>query len=290
MQRPKSGGGACGRRAATDSHLEVELKWLGSIAVCAAAVLLPAAAFAENENEKELKQDAVHRLVESHDAALSVYIGRVYVKQAALAAARDLLAQKGQAAGLSRTAWTLEAPEWQAAEHEMMQGVDQIIKVEVADPAWVKEAWSVLADKTLNAEEADEIAVHFESEGGQLQRQVIEWFVGELTLQTYTFTNRLKYGVPGSEQEMRDLQIVTYERKGRFPPIYDLSKYPNAMRFATRDPGVRYFKMMVMQGVNAVHVYLEKSADEARALVRSRAGLADPHIAKAVAESGTRGQ
>jgi len=36
--------------------------------------------------------------------------------------------------------------------------------------------------------------------------------VGELTLQTYTFTERLKYGVPGSEQEMRDLQIVTYER------------------------------------------------------------------------------
>ena len=45
-----------------------------------------------------------------------------------------------------------------------------------------------------------------------------------------------------------------------------------------------------LQGVNAVHVYLEKSADEARALVRSRAALADPHVAKAVAESGTRGQ
>ena len=46
-----------------------------------------------------------------------------------------------------------------------------------------------------------------------MQRRVIEWFVGELTLQTYTFTDRLRYGVRGSEQEMRDLQAVTEARQ-----------------------------------------------------------------------------
>ena len=162
-----------------------------------------------------------------------------------------------------------------------MQGVDELIQRKVARGAWVQEAWSELIAQTLNAEEADEIAVHFRSEGGQLQRQVIEWFVGELTLQTYTFTDRLKYGVPGSEQEMKDLQVVTYERKGRFPPIYDLTAYPDAVRFASVDPGVKYFKMMVMQGVHAVHVHLEQVADEARARIRARAGLADPYIARA---------
>jgi len=132
--------------------------------------------------------------------------------------------------------------------------------------------------------------VHFESEGGGLQRQVIEWFVGELTLQTYTFTDRLRYGVPGSEEEMRDLQIVTYERKGRFPPIYDLTKYPDAVRFASTDPGVKYFKAMVIQGVHALHTHLESVANEARTTIRSRADLIEPHIAHALSTRGAAGQ
>src|SRR5204863_9247962 len=57
--------------------------------------------------------------------------------------------------------------------------------------------------------------------------RVIEWFVGELTLQTYTFTDRLKYGVPGSEQEMEDLRKITYEIRSHFDQIYDLTKYPD---------------------------------------------------------------
>jgi len=251
--------------------------WYAVLAASIAAVL--AAAPAAAEDEEALKHDAVSRLVESHDPALSVYIGRVYVKQAALRAARDLLAERGQAAGLTKEKWNVDAEPWQGAERELMQGVDQIIERKVARPAWVREAWSELASSTLNAEEADEIAVHFQSEGGQLQRRVIEWFVGELTLQTYTFTDRLKYGVPGSEKEMRELQEVTYARQ--FRGIQDFTSYPDAVRFASRGPGVTYFKMMVMQGVHAVHVHLEAAADEARALIRSRAALVDPYIARA---------
>ena len=120
--------------------------------------------------------------------------------------------------------------------------------------------------------------MHFQTEGGQLQRRVIEWFVGELTLQTYTFTDRLKYGVPGSEQEMEDLRKTTYEIRSHFDDIYDLTKYPNAVRFASRGPGVEYFKMMVLQGVHVLHVHLEAVANEARETVRSRAALVDPYI------------
>ncbi len=233
---------------------------------------------AAKQDDLELKRDAVSRLSQSHDASLSTHIGRVYVKQAALKAARDLLGARGKAAGLRTAQWNLDNSEWQGAERELMQGVDQLIQDRVADSSWVLEAWSDLAARALNAEEADEIAVHFESEGGSLQRQVIEWFVGELTLQTYTFTDRLKYGVRGSEQEMRDLQIITYERRARFPSIYDLTKYPNALRFASIDPGVRYMKKMVLEGVHALHVHLEDAANTARSMIRARAALADPYI------------
>jgi hypothetical protein len=266
---------------------------LNCSAIAAVAALAAVAVFSGSvqagSSDDELKRDAISRLVSSHDPALSVGIGRVYVKQAALDAARDLLTERGSAAGLRPSEWNLKTAQWQAAERELMQGVDELIQRQVASSAWVQEAWSELISQTLDAEQADEIAVHFRSEGGQLQRQVIEWFVGELTLQTYTFTDRLKYGVPGSEEEMKDLQVVTYERKERFPPIYDLTSYPDAVRFASGDPGVKYFKMMVMQGVHAVHVHLEQVAEEARARIRARAVLADPYIARARGASGTKG-
>ncbi len=258
---------------------EVELNRYRWIAALAAAFFMSAAA-ADEDDPAALKADAVSRLARSHDATLSVDIGRVYVKQTALKTARDLLAERGKAAGLGPS-WNPGSPEWRAAERVLMQGVDQLIGAKVMNAAWVEQAWAGLASALLNGEEADEIAVHFRTEGGALQRQVIEWFVGELTLQTYTFTDRLKYGVPGSEEEMRQLQIATYERKERFPPIYDLTGYPDAMRFASADPGVKYMKMMVTQGVYAVHQHLEAVAEEARAMIRARAALVDPYIARA---------
>jgi hypothetical protein len=97
-------------------------------------------------------------------------------------------------------------------------------------------------------------------------------------LQTYTFTDRLKYGMPGSKQEMRDLQVVTHERI--FREIRDFTTYATAVRFASVDPGVEYFKMMASQGVHGVHLHLEQVADEARAMIRSRAALVDSHIAR----------
>jgi hypothetical protein len=249
--------------------------------VLAAAVAAAGVATAQTD-EAELKRDAVARVVESHDPALSVGIGRVYVKQQALLEARSVLRERGQAAGLDKAHWTPNEPNWQAAERELLQGVDALIERQVARDAWVKEAWSELVSQTLDAEEADQVAVHFQTEGGQLQRRVIEWFVGELTLQTYTFTDRLKYGVPGSEQEMKDLQVITYERM--FRGIQDFTAYPGAVQFASTDPGVKYFKMMVMQGVHAVHVHLEGVADQARAMIRARAPLVAPYIARATKE------
>jgi hypothetical protein len=72
--------------------------------------------------------------------------------------------------------------------------------------------------------------------------------------------------------------VVTYERM--FRGIHDFTPYPNAVRFASIDPGVKYFKMMAIQGVHAIHVHLEQVADQARAMIQARAPLVDPHIAR----------
>lgn len=271
------------------SIVEIGLKENSWIVALAMAFFV-SFAHGEDVSDAALKRDAVERVADAHDTALSINIGRVYVKQAALTEARDLLYRKGRDAGLKYATWNLTTAEWQQAERLLVGGIDEQIRVEVADAAWLEQAWSGLIAQTLNGEEADEIAVHFRTEGGGLQRRVIEWYVGELTLQYYTFTDRLKYGVPGSEQEMLDLHNTTAEIKSHFEPIYDLSEYPNAMRFASRDPGVKYMKMMVMQGVNVIHTHLEKVANEARAGIHSRAALADPYVAQARARVGAAGQ
>ena len=275
---PRSGNrippqsGACGPvQESTLRHL--------SVVVMLAAVLLPPA-HAQDSNEDKLNRDAFVRVFRAHDPTLSVDIGRVYVKQAALIEARDLLYRKGRDAGLARSRWNLTTPEWQQAERALIEGIDALIEVQVADPAWLDRAWMELATETLNAGGAEEIAVHFGSGGGALQRRVIEWFVGELTLQYYTFTDRLKYGVPGSEEEMLKLHRTTVGIQEHFEPIYDLTEYPDTMRFASRDPGVKYMKMMVMQGVHVIHTHLEQVADQARAGIRARAALADRFVAQ----------
>lgn len=254
------------------------MKFAIGFAIAIFSVQAALAVAADDPSPDELKRDAVSRVVETHDVALPVYIGRVYVKQAALATARDLLAERGKAAGLDRKTWNMETPQWQAAERELMQGTGELIARKVASGYWVQEAWSEEVSNALNGEEADEIAVHFRTEGGELQRRVIEWFVGELTLQTYTFTDRLKYGVPGSEQEMRDLQIATSEAKSHFAPIYDLTKYDGTMRFAQSQAGIKYFRMMALQGVGIVHAHLEQVADEARQSIRSRSSTIKNYI------------
>lgn len=256
------------------------MKWITWPAAVLAGFFV-SVAIAEDPSKEELKRDAVSRVVEAHDVSLPVNIGRVYVKQAALNATRDLLAERGKAAGVDKKNWNMASPQWQGAEAALMQGIDVLIQRKVASGAWVQEAWSEQVSILFNGEEADEVAVHFRSEGGELQRRVIEWFVGELTLQTYTFTDRLKYGVPGSEQEMRDLQVATYEAKSHFAPIYDLTKYDNTMRFANSEAGIKYFKMMATQGVGLVHEHLEQVANEARKMIRARAALADPYIEQA---------
>ena len=80
---------------------------------------------------------------------------------------------------------------------------------------------------------------------------------------------------------MKDLQVATSEAKSHFAPIYDLTKYDNTMRFASSEAGIKYFKMMAIQGVGLVHEHLEAVAEEARKTIRTHGALIEPYIEKA---------
>jgi hypothetical protein len=250
-------------------------------AIALTAVAAPSALCATDA----LKDEAVARLAASHDPAIPIAIGRVYVKQAGLQSARALLAERGKAAGLG-AGWTPQAPEWQAAEVPLTAIIDGIIARQVDDPAWFREAWGREAARVLNAEEADEIATHFSSDGGKQQRAVIELLlVGETLIANYTFTDRIRYGVKGSEREMQQLQSVWWVTD--HAKIYDFTPYPNAIRFATQDPGVKYSKMLAIQGIDALSRHYEAVVREIAGALREARGEIDPYIAQYRSRAGS---
>jgi hypothetical protein len=241
------------------------------------STLLLATAVAGAAEDPGLKQDAIARLAASHDPAIPIGIGRVYIKQTGLFAARELLRQRGRAAGLG-VEWNASAPEWQTAEQRLIGIVNGIIVQRIEDPAWLREAWGREADRVLNAEEADEIATHFASEGGQKQRAVIELLlVGETLLANYTMTDRIHYDVKGAEREMELLQQswwVTDHRR-----VYDFTPYPNAVRFASQNPGVKYSKMLAIQGIDAINRHFSAVAAEVGEALAAASPQVDAEVA-----------
>jgi hypothetical protein len=223
-----------------------------------------------------LKDDAIARLAASHEPDVPQAVGRLAVKQAGLGAARALLARRGRDAGLGR-GWNAAAPEWQDAEAQFVRIIDGVIARGIEDPDWLRAIWADQAGRVLNAEEADEIASHFATPVGREQRIVIEVkVVGELLLTNYTFTDRISDRVPGSEREFARMQAIWAEREP-----FRVRKFDGdvgAARFGSRNPGVKYVRMLAIQGVDAMLGHINAVCAEAVLAVSQAAAQADPFI------------
>ena len=222
--------------------------------------------FGAAEAQQDLKHSAVQRVAHAHDPSIFVATGALYLKQTAIRAAGG-------------------KPLSPALESE----VDQIIDTNVRDAAWFYAAWSRAIEPLLSADEANEIAAHFTTEGGQLQRQVIEQAIGEVLMSTYTFTNRIDYHLAGSSREMQDLQRSVGPARGTCACLtqkelqdlqrvadsrqfsgQDLSVYPGAVAFANGGTGVKYVKILSMQGVGAINSHFESVAKQIQQVVAAK--------------------
>jgi len=246
---------------------------IGRILVAALTALLtaigPAAADA-------LKDDAIARLAASHEPDVPLAVGRLAVKQAGLGAARTLLARRGHDAGLG-PGWNAAAPEWRDAEARFSGIVDGVIARGIEDPDWLRAIWTDQAARVLNAEEADEIATHFATPVGREQRIVVEVkVVGELLLTNYTFTDRISDRVTGSEREFARMQAIWAEREPFRVRNFDGDV--GAARFASRNPGVKYVRMLAIQGVHAILGHIDAVCAEAVLVVSQTAAQSDPFI------------
>src|SRR5262249_29152999 len=120
------------------------------------------------------------------------------------------------------------------------------------------------------------------TEGGRLQRRTVELAVGEILTNTYTFTNKIDYSlVAHSKREFEDIQRAAGPMRGtcncptpkerdemlrtgnRMPEgAQDLAAYPEAVKFATSGIGVKYMKVLTIQGVAAMNAWFDTVAKE----------------------------
>jgi hypothetical protein len=190
---------------------------------------------------------------------------------------RVILPARGKAAQLDR-GWNAGAPEWQAAEVHFAGIIDALIAERIEDDAWVRNVIAEKAAGVLSIAEADEITTHFTTAFGNEQRKVVEIKVlGELLQTTYTFTDRINDRFPGSERELEQMQKAWAAREPFKPRNFDGDE--GAAKFGTRDPGVKYVKMLAFRGVEGLLSYIDAACAEVVEVVNSHATEADSFIA-----------
>jgi hypothetical protein len=230
----------------------------------------------EQAEQERYRREAIERVVESHDFTMVLGAGRLYIKQQAVKSARRLLGQWGREAQLGM-GWNPDAPQFRQAETALLTRAAALMARRFERTAWIKETWSEYVSASFNGEEADVIATHFESEGGRLQRQLLDWYMGEIVLFNYTFSDRIDPSLSGSEAELLALQKAAQPRL----PVEDIefaSKYPDALNFVSRDPGLKYLRLLAIPLTGALTRHIDTVAREIETDLSGRHADAQPFI------------
>jgi hypothetical protein len=237
---------------------------------------------AEQEERERYAREAVDRVVESHDHTLLLGGGKLMIKQAAIRSARKLLTEWGREAGL-RGEWWDDAPEYRKAKAELLSVADTTIERRYASGGWLKETWSQYTSNELNGEEADIVASHFQTEGGQKVRMLMDWYLGEMVLFNYTFTDRFEYELQDAERELKALQQEAHKRIPR-EDVEFTSRYPDSFRFLNCSPdgrycpGVKYWKMLIYPLLGEVIRYIDATSLEIEKQMRDKRPAVQAYI------------
>ena len=237
----------------------------------------------ESEDEGNRKA-AVSRVAGVHDLSMIVGTGNLVLKQAGIRTARNLLTAWGREAGLDKT-WKEGVPEWDAAEATLLTGTDDIIRKRFGGGFQVRNIWSEITASNMDGEEADVVANHFESDGGREQLSMMDWFLSETVLFTYTYSERFKYDLKGAEREQKELQNIMQPKIPKKDNQIDFStRNPEAFRFVACSPqspycpGVKYAKILAGKVVGGIVTYIDGIMAEIENGVRAKRPLVQPVI------------
>lgn len=220
-----------------------------------------AIAYDDKAELETLKREAAERVARAHNGDLVVGAANLIIKQASIRLARGLLAQWGKEAELGQ-GWTEAAPQWREAEALLLQETVEPMQ-QVSKGEWVKTIWTDYVATSFGGEEADVIATHLETQSGQAQVAMMDWFMGETTLFNYTYTGRFQYDLKGAEAELKALQNIANPRvPEKDNEIGFTTKNRDAWQFVACSPqnptcmGPRYAKLLggALQGGLIRHI------------------------------------
>lgn len=224
----------------------------------------------------QLKDQAVSRLATSLNPAIPVALGKTVVRQAGLVRARELLAEYGKRVDLDK-GWNASAPEWQAAEAELVQDVAGLLVTRIETPEWFYAVLNREIARALNAEDADYIATHFSTPVGEEQRILLELrLIGEVLMANYTFTGRIDHTISGLEGDLSELQTA-YWKLEPFR-VRDFMNDPQAIRFAGQDAGLKYTRMLAIRGIEGFISHIDAVAATAREAVENAQPLIEEYV------------
>jgi hypothetical protein len=227
------------------------------------------AAETEAQEQARYKEEAVERVVASHDNTLIHKGGELMVRQQAVRAAHKLLVRWGREQNLGDQ-WWQDRPEWQAAKHELLVAGELVLKQQFVEDAWLTTLWTKYTRENFSSEQASVIADHFETEGGIRQRRLMDWYLGETTLFYYTFTDRFDYETEETQLQLKSLQKAALSRIPR-EDVHFSERNPEAYAFIACSPdseycpGLHYWKMLTIPLMGAVFRHMEEVTREIEA-------------------------
>jgi hypothetical protein len=176
-------------------------------------------------------------------------------------------------------------PEWNAAETALTSNVDSAIATRIGAGWQFRTIWSEITIAALDGEEADVVASHFESDAGKEQLAMMDWFLSEMVLFRYTYTNRFQYDLEGAEREQKALQDIAVPKIPKKDNELEFSKRnPEAFQFIACSPdsrycpGVKYAKLVASRVLSGVVQHIDAVMADIEANVRARRAEAQPYI------------
>lgn len=247
-------------------------------------------AFAQDSSEvlgsdaekRILKERSVQAVVGAHDQTLILRGGELMVRQQVVKAAKTYVLTWGRERGLGEEWWEDKIEFQQAVDYLILIG-DEVLLNKFSSGGWLTDIWTEYTANNFTGEQASSIAEHFKTEGGVIQRQLMEWYLGETTLFYYTFTDRWDYRL---EETRNELEALQKEARKRMPDEMVTWKagQKEAYTFIACSPdsefcvGPKYWKMLAIPMQGAIFRYMEDITREIKLQMESRRASIEPFL------------
>lgn len=221
------------------------------------------------------KSDKIEQLVNLHDLKTSVAIGNLYLKQQTLLAVRGELAKIGKEQDLGSD-WNPSNSYWKQAEDAMVRAATKQVNRQFSSMEWLSEEWSQLDDREFSEQDIDRLLAHFQTGYGRKQIMIVDHGVAMHVQGALTFSGKMVYELPGSEDERSLMQRVYGEedREMRF----NIAESPEGVQFALSPVGKRYIVNAVLKVSGMISRRLDDTAASIPQTVKSLSDQAQPAV------------